>query len=74
MYGQEARFLLLERSTVALRTGLKMLICQICQATAEVLAHQIRGRETVMVCLDCANRHYQDELTRKLILAEKVGA
>ena len=51
-----------------------MLNCQICQATVEVLAHQIRGRETVMVCLDCANRYYQDKLTRYLIAAEKAVA
>ena len=53
---------------------LKMLICQICQAKVEILAHQIRGQVTVDACLDCADRYYQDQLTRNLIAAEKVGA
>jgi len=51
-----------------------MLNCQTCPAVVEILAHQIRGRNTVVVCLDCANRYYQDQLTRTLINAEKVGA
>lgn len=48
--------------------------CTNCNTKVEVLAHQIRGRETVQVCLDCADRHYQDKLTGRLIAAEKVGA
>jgi hypothetical protein len=51
-----------------------MLTCSLCQATVEVLAHQIRGTETVKVCLDCADRYYQNQLTKRLIAAEKVSA
>lgn len=51
-----------------------MLNCQICKELTTILAHQIRGLETVEVCLDCANRYYQDQLTQRLINAEKVGA
>lgn len=51
-----------------------MLNCTTCQATVEILAYQIRGREEVAVCLDCANRWYQDQLTIRLIEAEKAGA
>jgi len=51
-----------------------MLNCQICTSTTEVLAHQVRGRNEVAVCLDCADRYYQDQLTKTLIEAEKVGA
>jgi hypothetical protein len=47
-----------------------MLKCQICKETTTILAHQIRNNETVDVCLDCANRHYQDELTKNLIAQE----
>jgi hypothetical protein len=54
--------------------GFKMLNCQICAGRVDVLAHQIRGRNEVAVCLDCADRYYQDQLTRTLINAEKVGA
>lgn len=50
------------------------LTCRSCKMRAEVLAHQIRGRETFIVCLDCADRYYQDQLTRQLIANEKVGA
>ena len=45
-----------------------------CKTSAEVLAHQSRGRETFIVCLDCADRFYQDQLTRQLIANEKVSA
>lgn len=51
-----------------------MLNCQICAARVDILAHQVRGSVEVAVCLDCANRYYQDSLTRTLIDAEKVGA
>lgn len=51
-----------------------MLKCQICNTKSEVLAHQIRGRETVQVCLDCADRFYQDQLTQRLIQAEMAVA
>jgi hypothetical protein len=60
--------------TASIGTELQMLNCQTCPAVVEILAHQIRGRNTVVVCLDCANRYYQDQLTRTLINAEKVGA
>jgi hypothetical protein len=53
---------------------IQMLTCTTCQATVEILAHQIRGRNEVAVCLDCANRWYQHQLTARLIEAEKVGA
>lgn len=51
-----------------------MLNCQICAARVDVLAHQIRGSVEVVACLDCADRYYQDQLTKSLINAEKVGA
>ena len=51
-----------------------MLNCQICTTTTDVLAHQIRGKSILEVCLDCADRYYQDQLTKSLIKAEKVGA
>jgi len=51
-----------------------MLTCQICTSTTEILAHQIRGEFILAVCLDCADRYYQDQLTKSLIEAEKVGA
>ena len=54
--------------------GNKMLKCQICTSTTEILAHQIRGRNEVAVCLDCADRYYQDQLTKSLIQSAKVGA
>ena len=50
------------------------LTCTSCKTSAEVLAHQSRGRETFIVCLDCADRFYQDQLTRQLIANEKVSA
>jgi len=50
------------------------LTCTSCKTRAEVLAHQIRGRQTFIVCLDCADRYYQDQLTRQLIANEKAGA
>jgi len=56
------------------RMGFKMLKCNNCAARVDVLAHQIRGSVEVSVCLDCADRYYQDQLTRTLINAEKVGA
>ena len=43
-------------------------------STTEILAHQIRGRNEVAVCLDCADRYYQDQLTKSLIQSAKVGA
>ena len=54
--------------------GFKMLKCNNCAARVDVLAHQIRGSVEVSVCLDCADRYYQDQLTRTLINAEKVVA
>ena len=51
-----------------------MLNCQICTTTTDVLAHQVRGESILAVCLDCADRYYQDQLTKSLIEAEKVGA
>jgi hypothetical protein len=51
-----------------------MLKCQICAARVDVLAHQIRGSVEVIVCLDCANRYYQDQLTKTLIANEKAVA
>lgn len=48
--------------------------CTTCDTKVEILAHQIRGRQEVAVCLDCADRYYQDQLTRKLIEAEKVAS
>jgi hypothetical protein len=68
-----AKFISL-KGTALQRMGFKMLNCQICAARVDVLAHQIRGRNEVAVCLDCADRYYQDQLTRTLINAEKVGA
>lgn len=56
------------------RNGFKMLNCQICAARVDVLAHQIRGSVEVAVCLDCADRYYQDQLTKTLIANEKVVA
>jgi hypothetical protein len=53
---------------------IQMLNCQICAARVDVLAHQIRGLVEVAVCLDCADRYYQDQLTKTLIAKEKVGA
>lgn len=47
--------------------------CTQCSTLATVLAHQIRGRETVAVCLDCADRYYQDQLTKSLIAKKKVS-
>ena len=52
----------------------QMLNCQICTTTTDVLAHQVRGESILAVCLDCADRYYQDQLTKSLIEAEKVGA
>lgn len=49
------------------------LTCTSCKMGAEVLAHQIRGRETFIVCQDCADRYYQDQLTHWLIANEQVG-
>lgn len=55
--------------------GNKMLDCQICAARVDVLAHQVRGSGIVYaVCLDCADRYYQDQITKSLINNEKVGA
>lgn len=51
-----------------------MLKCQICTSTTEILAHQIRGLNEVAVCLDCADRYYQDQLTKSLIQSAKIGA
>jgi len=51
-----------------------MLKCNNCAARVDVLAHQIRGTQTVIICLDCADRYYQDQLTKSLIAKEKVGA
>jgi hypothetical protein len=51
-----------------------MLKCQICAARVDVLAHQIRGSVEVAVCLDCADRYYQDQLTKTLIANEKAVA
>jgi hypothetical protein len=51
-----------------------MLNCQTCSAVVEIIAHQIRGRNEVAVCLDCANRYYQDQLTQTLINADKAVA
>ena len=51
-----------------------MLKCNNCAARVDVLAHQIREGVEVSVCLDCADRHYQNELTKSLIAKEKVGA
>jgi ribosome-binding protein aMBF1 (putative translation factor) len=53
---------------------IQMLKCQICAARVDVLAHQIRGSVEVTVCLDCANRYYQDQLTKTLIANEKAVA
>jgi hypothetical protein len=47
-----------------------MLKCQICAARVDVLAHQFRDSVEVSVCLDCANRYYQDQLTKTLIAKE----
>jgi hypothetical protein len=52
----------------------KMLKCNNCAARVDVLAHQIRESIEVTVCLDCADRYYQDQLTKSLIANEKVGA
>ena len=60
--------------TASIGTELQMLNCQDCSATVEILACQIRGRDVANVCLECANRDYQDRLTRTLINAEKAGA
>lgn len=60
--------------------GTQMLNCSTCEAQVEILAHQIRNAtkhsngEVWTVCLDCADRYYQDELTKRLIAAEKIGA
>lgn len=51
-----------------------MLNCKICAARVDILAHQIRNSVEVQCCLDCADRYYQNQLTRQLIEAEKVGA
>ena len=51
-----------------------MLKCEICTCTTEVLAHQIRGEYILAVCLDCADRFYQDQLTKSLIESEMIGA
>ena len=51
-----------------------MLKCNNCAARVDVLAHQIRESIEVTVCLDCADRYYQDQLTKSLIANEKVGA
>ena len=51
-----------------------MLKCSICNTKSEVLAHQIRAGVEVAVCLDCADRYYQDQLTRTLIATEKAVA
>jgi len=67
-------FIPMNRTAVLVTGGNKMLNCQICTSTTEVLAHQVRGRNEVAVCLDCADRYYQDQLTKTLIEAEKVGA
>jgi hypothetical protein len=56
------------------RMEFQMLKCNNCAARVDVLAHQIRGSVEVTVCLDCADCYYQDQLTRTLINAEKVGA
>jgi hypothetical protein len=48
--------------------------CASCESGPTILAHQIRGRQTVIVCLDCADRYYQDQLTLQLIANEKAGA
>ena len=52
-----------------------MLKCNNCAARVDVLAHQVRGSGIVYaVCLDCADRYYQNQLTKSLIAKEKVGA
>jgi ribosome-binding protein aMBF1 (putative translation factor) len=52
----------------------KMLICEICTCTTEILAHQVRAHSILAVCLDCADRYYQNQLTKSLIESEMVGA
>jgi len=56
------------------RKASQMLKCEICTCTTEILAHQVRGEFILAVCLDCADRFYQDQLTKSLIESEKVGA
>jgi hypothetical protein len=73
LYGQVLRFGYWKTNGFP-RMGFKMLNCQICAARVDVLAHQVRGSIEVTVCLDCADRYYQDQLTKSLINAEKVGA
>ena len=51
-----------------------MLICEICTCTTEILAHQVRAHSILAVCLDCADRYYQNQLTKSLIESEMVGA
>lgn len=73
LYIQEVYVYLIEGNGSS-RMGFKMLKCNNCAARVDVLAHQIRESVEVAVCLDCADRFYQDQLTKQLIAAEKAVA
>ena len=47
------------------------MVCTQCSTKVTILAHQIRNGQMFDVCLDCADRYYQNQLTRNLIAAEK---
>lgn len=56
------------------RQAAPVLVCASCNKRVGLLAHQTRDGVETKVCLDCAERWYQDQLTKRLIEAEKAGA
>ena len=56
------------------RQAASQLVCSNCDKVVGILAHQVRFGVETRVCLDCAERYYQDQLTKRLIEAEKAGA